>query len=259
MLNPNKKIAESKGIDIPILYVYLAGRIAGNCIDKCLDWRHKIVNHYANYKLVDTGEDILCPKCKGDGCDNCEKCGTVLESEFNSYPISFLDALNSKESDSVDKQGLTSAIPPNLIYDKDLMSVEKADVVVANMEDYMEEDIEDILDMENHNYFLGRYLNEDLSKEELLFRLNSVQDGIVKLIDTIKNRRPNYGTNSEVAWALYLNKPLILIAGDEKRKHILEHHPFMKRASVIVLSVDELLEKKWLNILYKSISGATYE
>jgi hypothetical protein len=33
----------------------------------------------------------------------------------------------------------------------------------------------------------------------------------------------------------------------------------MKRASVIVKDADELLEKKWLQILYKSISGATYE
>jgi len=211
MLNPEKKLASSKGIDVPIMYVYLAGRIAGNCIDKCLGWRNKIVSYYADYK--------------GRGA----------------YPISFLDALNSKESDSVDKMGLISAIPPNLIYDKDMMSVKKADVIIANMEDYMEEGLEDVLNPE------GKYNHKELV------------DAYYKLCNVIKNRRPNYGTTMELAWALWLEKPTVLIAGTPERKYILENHPFMKRASVIVRDVDELLEKKWLNILYKSMSGATYE
>lgn len=220
MLNPKKKFVKSEGVDLPVMYVYLAGRIAGNCIDKCLKWRQDIIKHYANYK--------------GQG----------------TYPIAFLDALNSKESDSVDKRGLTSAIPPNLIYDKDLLSVQTADVVVANMNDFMDVDIKDLLAIPNPNdYKEGDYYPyENFDFREAFFRLQ----------DVIKNRRPNYGTNSEVAWALLLKKPLILIADDETRKRILELHPFMKRASVIVESVEELLGNKWLNILYKSMASSIY-
>ena len=205
MFNPDKKYIHSEGVDLPIMYCYLAGRIAGECIDKCLAWRHKIINHYANYN--------------GKGV----------------YPISFLDALNSKESDSIDKKGLTSAIPPNLIYDKDILSVEKADVVVAMMDDYMEAGIEDILHF--------KFPDEPSAKI---------------LQNKILERRPNWGTDYEVSIAMYLKKPVILIAGNERQKAMLDKHPFMKRASVIVGSVDELLEKKWLNLLYKSISGAIY-
>lgn len=210
MFNPMKKIANSNGIDIPIMYVYLAGRIAGNCIDKCLAWRQQITTHYADYK--------------GKGA----------------YPIAFLDALNSKEADSIDGLGLTSCIPPNLIYDKDILSVEKADAIVANMDDYMEADIEDFMGTNGKKYAVN------------------YQVSFFKLLNTIKNRRPNWGTDFEVAVAMYLHKPVILIAGSQKRKEMLEQHPFMKRASVIVKDVDELLQKKWLNILYKSIASAVY-
>lgn len=213
MLNPHANIARSKGVDLPILTVYIAGRIAGNVIDKCLEWRKKIVNHYREYEL---DEEVQAKAA---------------------YPIIFLDALNSKEADSIDEKGLTSAIPSNLIYDKDLLSVERADVVVAMMDDYMEEGIKDINEIPCcYEEFLKEYS---------------------KLYDKVMNRRPNWGTDSEVAWALYLKKPLILIAGNERQKAMLEKHPFMKRASVIVSNVDELLEKKWLEILYKSIAGST--
>ena len=220
MFNPDKKYIHSDGVDLPIMYVYLAGRIAGECIDKCLAWRHKIIDFYADYK--------------GKGV----------------YPISFLDALNSKESDSIDKKGLTSAIPPNLIYDKDILSVERADVVVAMMDDYMEEG----LDFFSYPHYDVRKDEIDLnaiSKEELL-------DQIFELEDKIMQRRPNWGTDYEVSIAMYLKKPVILIAGNERQQIMLEKHPFMRRSSVIVGSVDELLENKWLNICYKSISGAIY-
>ena len=219
MLNSDKKFVKSNGIDLPIMYVYLAGRIAGNCIDKCLSWRHKIINHYADYK--------------GKG----------------SYPISFLDALNSKEADSIDSKGLTSAIPSNLIYDKDMLSVKRADVIVANMEDYMEEGLEEYLISFRFNDF------DNAISEPPNFDYVKAYNILKK---TILNRRPNYGTTMELAWALWLEKPTILIAGTKERKEILEKHPFTKRASVIVENVDELLEKKWLNILYKSISSAIY-
>jgi hypothetical protein len=218
MLNPNKKFISSSGIDLPILYVYLAGKIEGRCIDKCLEWRKKIIDFYSNYK--------------GQGA----------------YPISFLDALNSKEADSIDKLGLTSAIPKNLIYDKDLLSVETADVIVGNMEDFMEDDLKFI----TYPHYSIKEINLNICSKEFLYK------HIINLEDAIKNRRANWGTHSEVAWALYLKKPLILIAGTKKRKEMLEKHPFMGRASVIVETVDELLEKKWLNILYKSISSTIY-
>jgi hypothetical protein len=207
MFNPEKKYIHSDGVDLPIMYVYLAGRIAGECIDKCLAWRHQIIDFYKNYN--------------GKGC----------------YPISFLDALNSKEADSIDKKGLTSSIPSNLIYDKDILSVEKADVVVAMMDDYFEIEIKE----PNFNW----------TKKEF-------EEAYLQLFEHCYNRRPNWGTDYEVSIAMYLKKPVILIAGNERQKTMLERHPFMKRASVIVGSVDELLEKKWLNICYKSISGAIY-
>lgn len=216
MFNPDIKVAKSKGIDIPILHVYLAGRIAGNCIEKCLGWRQDIIKHYKDYK--------------GKG---------------EAYPISFLCPLNSGESKSVDQKGLTSSIPPNLIYDKDLLSVERADVIVANMEDYFEEDIASYLD--------DNEVDVRLTQEHLDYYVN----GFYKLKEKILNRRENIGTVMEVAWALYLQKPVILIV-PERRKEIFIKHPFTRRASVIVTSVEQLVKEKWLNILYKSIAGAEY-
>ena len=126
MFNPDIKIAKSKGIDLPILNVYLAGRIAGDVIDKCISWRRQIIIFYRNYK--------------GKGA----------------YPIAFIDPLNSGEADTIDEKGLQSNIPPNLIYDKDLLSVQNADVIVANMEDYFEEDILDILEMTMEGFLFLR-------------------------------------------------------------------------------------------------------
>jgi len=51
---------------------------------------------------------------------------------------------------------------------------------------------------------------------------------------------------------------IIIIAGSEKAKGMLEKHPFMRESSVIVESVEELLEKKWVQILYKSLSSTIY-
>lgn len=222
--NPTKKFVESDGIDLPIMYVYLAGRIAGNCIDKCLGWRYQIVNYYKNYKL-------LTPE-KGE------------KYYYGAYPIAFLDALNSNEAECIDAKGLTSAIPPNLIYSKDLMSVRRADALVCHMEDFMGEGMEDLLGI----------TEGDLLKGDRYFW----QTAFLTLQGRIKNRRPNYGTNSEMAWGLLLNKPVILIAGTKERKEILELHPFTRKASVIVETVEDLLEGKYLNLLYKSIASSVY-
>lgn len=217
MLNPNAKIARSKGIDLPILKIYLAGRIAGNCIDKCLSWRKQIIEHYKNYEQDENGQYV-------------------------SYPISFLDALNSKEADSVDAKGLTSRIPSNLIYDKDLLSVKNADVLICNMDDMFEEGIYSPGELFEHT---DKYTDVEVW-----------QEGYLNLYDKIKNRRENFGTICEFAIALYLQKPIILIV-PESRKEIYEKHPFAKRASVIVTSVEQLLREKWVEVLYKSIAGST--
>ena len=213
MLNENVKIAKSKGVDLPIMHVYLAGRISGDKIDSCLSWRQNIINHYKDYKGL------------------------------GAYPISFLCPLNSGEAKSVDKQGLTSNIPPNLIYDKDLLSVRTADIIVANMDDFFEEDILDILEMTMEGL-------QNASKETLVSIILTLQRKIL-------NRRENLGTVFEISWALYLQKPLILIV-PERRREIFEKHPFTKRASVIVSSVKELTEGKYLQLLYKSIASAIY-
>ena len=225
--NPTAKFAKSNGIDMPIMTVYLAGRIAGNCIDKCLAWRKQIVEHYKKFKPI---YDI--PKYKNGGISKSVIVG------YESYPISFLDALNSKEADSVDKLGLTSCIPPNLIWAKDILSIHEAKVIVANMDDFFEDDIK---------LFLHKEGLQNLDKPDLIKMIEMFQDKIL-------NRRENLGTISEVAISLYLGKPTILIV-PERRKEIFEKHPFMRRASVIITSVDELLEKKWLQVLYKSIAG----
>lgn len=208
MFNKDIKIAKSKGIDLPIMRVYLAGRISGDKITLCLNWRQDIINYYKNYK------------------------------NRGAYPISFLCPLNSGEASSVDKQGLTSSIPPNLIYDKDLLSVRTADIVVANMDDFFEEDIQDELFTEKTEYY-------------------DYKIGFNTLVGKILDRRENLGTIFEIAWAIYLQKPLILIVPERHRK-IFETHPFTKRASVIVSSVKELTDGKYLNLLYKSIASAIY-
>jgi hypothetical protein len=212
--NPDIKFVQSLGIDRPVMACYLAGRICGEHIDKCLAWRKKIVEHYKNYK--------------GKGA----------------YPIAFLDALNSKEADSIDKLGLTSTIPPNMIWDKDILSIHKADVIVANLDDFFEESLKFELSLDINEL-------EDMTKNDLM--------GVIqKFQNKINNRRENLGTISEVMLGLYLGKPVILVV-PERRKEIFEKHPFMRRASIIVSSVEQLLKEKWLQTLYKAIAGATYQ
>lgn len=175
MFNPHANIAKSKGIDLPLLKVYLAGRICGEHIDKCEGWRNYIINSYKNYETDPETNEMV------------------------SYPIAFLNPLNSGESESVDARGLTSAIPSNLIYDKDLLSVENADVIIANMEDFFEEDIK--------SYLSDQEVDVRLTQDHLDYYVN----GFYKLKDKILNRRENMGTHWELAIAHYLKKPIILI------------------------------------------------
>lgn len=223
MLNKTVKIAKSKGVDLPVMHVYLAGRISGDKIGACLTWRQDIIDYYKDYK--------------GRGA----------------YPISFLCPLNSGEADSVDKQGLTSNIPPNLIYDKDLLSVKTADIIIANMDDFFEEDIIGDLSLTKNSEELWNNVHFQTTGN---FGF-SWKDAFFRLQEKILNRRENIGTVMEVAWSLYLQKPTILIV-PERRREIFEKHPFTKRASVIVTSVEELTKGKYLQLLYKSIASAIY-
>ncbi len=138
--NPKIKFANSKGIDLPIMYCYLAGYMSGEKLKETTDWRINIRKHYRNWESKkatckycygqgkeksDTSLKLnVCPICKGKGV-------TVIETV--SYPIAFLDPYNGKEFATIDKEGLKSHIPANAIIHGDYMSVQKADIVVANM------------------------------------------------------------------------------------------------------------------------------
>ena len=239
-LNPTAKIAKSDGIDLPIMNVYLAGRIAGECMDKCLGWRDQLINHYRNYKPIYDQDETSANIDVLNGKEVLVFDRKIIG--YEAYPIAFLCPLNSGENKSCDAKGLTSHIPPNLIYAKDILSLEKADVIVCNMEDYFEVGIEKDL---RGPQFMGDW------------NISDWQDAYFRLQKQIINRRENFGTICEFAIALYLQKPVIIIV-PEARQETYRKHPFSSRASVIVTSVDQLIKEKWLNTLYKSMAGAIH-
>jgi len=80
-------------------------------------------------------------------------------------------------------------------------------------------------------------------------------DLIVANLNTFGKNRASVGTFFELAWAYEQKKPVIIITDEEQ---YLEH-PFIKTtASVFVKSVDELLEKKYINYFYKRVHSAQY-
>ena len=81
---------------------YLAGQISGTHIKECVDWRIKIREHYAR----------------------------------KDWPIEFLDPLNGKEFAEITEDGLKSTVPAEAIFDRDKLSVQLADIVVVNLENY---------------------------------------------------------------------------------------------------------------------------
>lgn len=113
MLNPNVKIAKSKGIDLPILYIYLAGYMSGNKLIETMGWRKEIRKHYKEYELDEEGEMVA-------------------------FPLAFLDPYNGKEFESISDDGVKSHIPPTAIRKADKMSVTKADIIIANMNTFGE-------------------------------------------------------------------------------------------------------------------------
>ena len=102
--NPKVKFAKSKGVDLPIMYVYLAGYMSGEKLKETIAWRKKIREHYRYW-----------------------------DGKKEAFPIAFLDPYNGKEFTTIDKKGLTSHIPSNAIIHGNYMSVSKTDIVVANM------------------------------------------------------------------------------------------------------------------------------
>lgn len=71
---------------------------------KCAGWRIKIREHYAR----------------------------------KDWPIFWLDPLNGKEFAEITEDGLKSSVPAEAIFDRDLMSVQNADVLIVNLDTFGE-------------------------------------------------------------------------------------------------------------------------
>jgi hypothetical protein len=97
-----------KEIPKDIMYVYLGGIMLGGDMQKpTVDWRYKIRDHYEHWK--------------GQGM----------------YEISFLDPWNGEVGGIIDKEGLTnSAVPSKAIYEGDKMAIKKANIIIANFNQY---------------------------------------------------------------------------------------------------------------------------
>ena len=81
-------------------------------------------------------------------------------------------------------------------------------------------------------------------------------DLIIANLDNFEEKRTPTGTLCEIAIAGYLRKPLIVITNDINYYE----HPWIKDfASMIVSSIDELLEKEYINYFYKGKCSARYE
>jgi 5-methylcytosine-specific restriction endonuclease McrA/endogenous inhibitor of DNA gyrase (YacG/DUF329 family) len=108
---------------------------------------------------------------------------------------------------------------------------------------------------------VGKIENHGMSSsmvpgKALLMRdFNSVKmaDIIVANLDTFGGKRPMIGTMFELAWAWQQGTPIIIIAKD----NYYINHPFIKEiASMTVSSTEELLQKKFLNYMFKGLVTA---
>ena len=78
---------------------------------------------------------------------------------------------------------------------------------------------------------------------------------IIANLDTFGCQRPLTGTMFELAWAYNAHKPVIVIT--EEPNYI--KHPFIiETASIIVPTVEELIERKLVNYFYKGQHSAIY-
>jgi hypothetical protein len=81
-------------------------------------------------------------------------------------------------------------------------------------------------------------------------------DLVIANLDNFGAERPIIGTMCELAIRGYLRKPLIIITDN----YIYNDHPWIKDfASIMVSSVDELLEKKYIDYFYRGTVTARYE
>jgi hypothetical protein len=165
--------------------IYLIGYISGEKIKECSEWRKKLRDRYEHWKLKETYAD----------------------AKWERYPISWLDPLNGKAFEDIDKDGfIAKGITAEAIMHRDYQSVKKADLLIANL-------------------------------------------------DTFGSTRPLTGSMFELAWAYDAHKPVIVITQD--LNYI--NHPFIKEtASIIVPTVDELIERKLINYFFKGWVNAEY-
>jgi len=110
-LNPEIKIAKSRGIDLPLIYIYLAGFMSKNKLEECTSWRKYLRNAFKNYKFDSEGNIV-------------------------SFPVVFLDPFNGPEIETMDKEGITSSIPPNAIRHGDLLSCRTAHMAIFNFDNF---------------------------------------------------------------------------------------------------------------------------
>ena len=123
MFNPDIKYAHSKWVDLPIMYVYLAGYMSGEKLKETTEWRMRIRKYYREW------EEVVNDSIGFDSKVNSNK-------EYKAFPIACLDPYNGKEFATIDKKGLKSHIPANAIIMGDYLSVSKADIIVANMDTF---------------------------------------------------------------------------------------------------------------------------
>jgi len=90
------------------LFIYLAGYMSGSKLNECLEWRITLRKYYENWK------------------------GQLR------YEIEWLDPFNDLELHTIDKKGLTSSIPSNAIFEGDLLSIRKTDLIIANINTFGE-------------------------------------------------------------------------------------------------------------------------
>ena len=124
--NPKINFANSKGIDLPIMYVYLAGYMSGEKLKETTEWRMRIRKHYREWEQLPNSKYY----------DNRGDAIPVKVQQYSAFPIACLDPYNGKEFTTIDKKGLKSHIPANAIIMGDYLSVSKADIIVANMDTF---------------------------------------------------------------------------------------------------------------------------
>jgi len=80
-------------------------------------------------------------------------------------------------------------------------------------------------------------------------------DIIVANLNTFGAKRTPTGTICEISWAWSMHKPIILITNEDQYKR----HPFTSYfASAMYDTVEEMLEDKILEYMYKGINNAKY-